>query len=129
MSQKRRKRRFSNNQLVVFRYSNRKLVGRVCNVKPVAKTFIYDVACEDGKIYHDLVVDAAMNSSIDTYLTKLFYLKYDIDEADIPEHIEDEPRFKSKSVATEENDEEDLVQTLSYDDEGVLYDLNDSEAE
>lgn len=126
---RRRKRRFSNNQLVVFRYSSKNLVGKVCNIKPIGKTYLYDVECENGKIYNDLEVDAAINASIDTHLTKLYYQKYNISESEIPEIVEDEPRFKFQRKETEDTESENLETFVNYDDEGILYDLNDSESE
>jgi hypothetical protein len=81
----RRRRKFSNNQLVVIRFGDRKIVGKVVFMRPIGKQFIYDVECEDGKIYYELLVDATINNCIDTYLTKLFYQKYKIDENALPE--------------------------------------------
>ena len=78
------KKRFSTNQVVVFRFSDRKMVGRVVMVRPIGKIFNYDVLAEDGKIYEELAVDSNMNHSIDTYLTRLFYRKYNISESEIP---------------------------------------------
>ena len=68
-----KKRKFSNNQIVVFRFGDRKIVGKVILVRPVGKKFTYDVYAEDGKIYSELLADVPLNLSIDTYLTKLFY--------------------------------------------------------
>jgi len=86
-----KKKKFSNNQIVVFRYCDRKLVGKICLVRPVGKKkFLYDVMCEDGRVYQELYVDIEMNHCIDTYLTRLFYKKYDIDENGIPEFEDDE---------------------------------------
>ena len=81
MAKRIKKIKFSNNQLVVFRFGDRKIVGNVVFVKPVGKLlkqFIYDVAAEDGKTYYELTVDGPVNNSIDTYLTRLFYQKYKI---------------------------------------------------
>jgi hypothetical protein len=118
----RKKKRFSVNQLVVFRFNDRKLVGKVIDAKPVGKTFIYEVLSEDGKVYSELHTDTVMNQCIDTYLTRLFYKKYDIDENAIPEVI----------VATTDVDSEELVQseeepeeTDSTEDEGILFDSDD----
>jgi len=82
------KRRFSNNQPVVFRFGTRKLFGKVVLVRPVGKRYLYDVQCEDGKLYSELAVDESVNHCIDTYLTRLFYKKYNIDENYIPQHID-----------------------------------------
>lgn len=89
MSKSSKKRKFSNNQIVVFRFGDRKIVGKVILVRPVGKKFTYDVYAEDGKIYSELLADAALNLSIDTYLTKLFYRKYNLDENSIPDLTED----------------------------------------
>jgi hypothetical protein len=51
MAKQNKKRKFSNNQPVVIRFSERKMVGKVVLVRPVGKRFIYDVLCEDGKLY------------------------------------------------------------------------------
>ena len=98
MAKRIKKRKFSNNQLVVFRFGDRKIVGNVVFVKPVGKQFIYDVAAEDGKTYYELTVDGPVNNSIDTYLTKLFYQKYKIDESAIPEIEDDTPLINSKKL-------------------------------
>lgn len=120
-----RKKKFSINQPVVFRYSDRKLVGKVSFIRPVGKKFIYDVMCEDGKEYYELSVDSNMNQCIDTYLTKLFYKKYNIDENAIPEIENEEVSVKTsaKAVLTEP----DLIEedTVSPRDEGVLFDEED----
>ena len=89
MARSTKRRKFSNNQTVVFRFGDRNIVGQVVFVRPVGKRFIYDVAAEDGKIYYELPVDVPYNETIDTYLTRLFYKKYKMDEDGIPE-IEDE---------------------------------------
>lgn len=125
MARSTKKRKFSTNQPVVFRYGDRKLVGAVALVKPVGKKFIYDVLCEDGKVYTELLVDSAMNHCIDTYLTKLFYKKYNLPEDYIPEIVFDEedetqtkPSATSKPVLEpiDEPEEEKVV-----DEEEVLY--------
>lgn len=79
------KKKFSNRQIVVFKFGDRNLVGRVCNIKPVGKkAFIYDVKGENGITYEDLTVDAEMKHSIDTHMTKLFYIKNGISEEIMP---------------------------------------------
>ena len=85
MARQSKRRKFVNNQPVVFRFGERKLIGKVIFSRPVGKKFTYDVLCEDTKVYSELQVDVAMNQCIDTYLTKLFYKKYNIDENFIPE--------------------------------------------
>ena len=64
MARKGKKRKFSSGQIVVIRYSDRKLVGKVVLIRPVGKKFFYDVECEDGKIYSELLVDSAILGSI-----------------------------------------------------------------
>ena len=98
MAKRIKKRKFSNNQLVVFRFGDRKIVGNVVFVKPVGKQFIYVVAAEDGKTYYELTVDGPVNNSIDTYLTRLFYQKYKIDENAIPEIEDSAPGINSKKL-------------------------------
>lgn len=126
MARQSKKRKFSNNQPVVFRFCDRKLVGKVILVRPVGKRFFYDVQGEDGKVYQEMDVDVAMNHCIDTYLTRLFYQKYGIDENAIPEIEEDAPLVSVKSLAAalveepvEEVEEEDSIEdeVLFEDDE------------
>lgn len=94
------KRKFSNNQTVVFRFGDRNIVGQVVFTRPIGKRFIYDVAAEDGKIYYELPVDVSHNETIDTYLTRLFYKKYKMDEDGIPEiENEDGPFLNVTNVA------------------------------
>ena len=89
MAKSTRKRKFSNNQIVVFRFGERKIVGKVVFARPIGKKFTYDVYAEDGKIYNELYVDSIVNMSIDTYLTKLFYKKYNLNESSIPDVSDD----------------------------------------
>lgn len=72
------KKKFANKQIVVFKanVSDPYRVGRVVMSKPVAKTFIYDVLCENGITYTELTVDQPNLSGIDSYRTNLFYQKY-----------------------------------------------------
>lgn len=79
-----RKTKFSVNQPVAFRYGDKKMIGRVSLIKPIGKQFVYNVTGENGKEYDELGVDTILNVCIDTYLTKLFYKKYDISEEHIP---------------------------------------------
>jgi len=89
MAKSTRKRKFSNNQIVIFRFGERKIVGKVIFARPIGKKFTYDVYAEDGKVYNELLVDAPINMSIDTYLTKLFYKKYNLSESSIPDVSDD----------------------------------------
>jgi hypothetical protein len=107
MAKQTKKKKFSNNQVVVFRFGERNLVGKVCNVIPVGKrTFMYDVLGEDGKVYEDLGVDAVMNHTIDTHKTKLFYKKYNISEDQIPEVELEDAEVDADSVVEKEEVEE-----------------------
>jgi hypothetical protein len=119
-----RKRKFSNNQIVVFRFGERNLVGKICDVKQVGKrSFIYDVKGEDGIIYEELGVDAIMNHTIDTYKTKLFYKKYNISEDRIPE-IEQEDAELGDSIDSET---EEVAETSSKTDEETLFSDEDTD--
>jgi hypothetical protein len=110
MARKGKRRKFSNSQTVVVRFCDRKLVGKVVLIRPVGKKFFYDVEGEDGKIYTELLVDSAMNHCIDTYLTRLFYQKYKMDEAGIPEIEDDEvPTLKTTKIS-KVNDEIEVVE-------------------
>lgn len=113
MAKQTKKKKFSNNQVVVFRFGERNLVGKVCNVIPVGKrSFVYDVLGEDGKTYEDLGVDAVMNHTIDTHKTKLFYKKYNISEDQIPE-VELEDADVDADSVVEKEEEEEVVESKS----------------
>jgi DNA-directed RNA polymerase subunit H (RpoH/RPB5) len=119
-----RKRKFSNNQIVVFRFGERNLVGKICDIKQIGKrTFIYDVKGEDGIIYEELGVDAVMNHTIDTHKTKLFYKKYNISEDQMPE-IEQEDVELEASIDSET---EEVVETSSKTDEETLFSDEDTD--
>lgn len=122
--QKVKKRKFSVHQVVVFRFSDRKLVGEVIGYKPMGKRYVYDVLSENGKVYTNLDVDIEANECIDTYLTKMYYKKHDIDANSIPSVEEDEPILYSMELA-EETEEE--VDDNSYEDvdDGILFDEDD----
>ena len=122
MAKRIKKRKFSNNQLVVFRFGDRKIVGNVVFVKPVGKQFIYDVAAEDGKTYYELTVDGPVNNSIDTYLTRLFYQKYKIDENAIPEIEDSTPVINSKKLV------ESIIETPEEIEEDEEYELDDEDS-
>jgi hypothetical protein len=122
MAKRIKKRKFSNNQLVVFRFGDRKIVGNVVFVKPVGKQFIYDVAAEDGKTYYELTVDGPVNNSIDTYLTKLFYQKYKIDESAIPEIEDDTTVLNSRKLV------ESIIETPEEIQEDEEYELDDEDS-
>lgn len=117
--QKTKKRKFSTNQPVVFRFSERKMVGKIVSYKPIGKRFVYDVLGEDGKVYQELDVDIAANECIDTYLTKLYYKAYKIDPNSIPEVEEDMPTLSINELIEdpEESDESEADEIESSDDE------------
>jgi hypothetical protein len=121
-----RKKRFSTNQTVVFRFAGRNLVGKIHAVNPVGKTTNYDVLGEDGKVYTEIGVDVASSYTIDTHLTKLFYSKYNLDESGIPDHtpgivkVDKSPLLKVKEEDTEYPDS-------NYDSEGHLYEIDAAE--
>lgn len=117
----RKKKRFSTNQLVVFRVGNILKLGRVAMVRPIGKKFFYDVLCEDGKIYSELQVDSEIQYCIETYPTRLFYKKYNIDESGIPDlSDDDEPVFKS-NVPEIESDTELVEEDQSTSEDEILY--------
>lgn len=125
MREKNKKRKkFAHNQTVVFRFGERKLVGKIYNYHPVGKEFIYDVLCEDGKIYTELTVDSKLNQTIDTYLTKLFYNKYNITDSPIPtEQSYNGPRIQTESVIEEQIPEDEVDSGFHRDEElFTLYD-------
>lgn len=120
MAKQSKRRKFSNNQPVVFRFGERKLFGKVVFARPIGKQFTYDVLCEDGKVYSELQVDVAMNQSIDTYLTRLFYKKYNIDENFIPDITSDiVPSVNSNSELEEV--EVDTDDSISDKEDDILY--------
>lgn len=121
-----KKRKFSNNQIVVFRFGQRNLVGKVCNIKPVGKrSFIYDVKGEDGIVYEDLGVDAIVNHTIDTHKTKLFYKKYNISEDQIPEVEAEEVEVDTESVV--EAEEEAPAKEKESTDDDALFSEEDTD--
>jgi len=127
MARQSKRRKFVNNQPVVFRFGERKLIGKVIFSRPVGKKFTYDVLCEDTKVYSELQVDVAMNQCIDTYLTRLFYKKYKIDENFIPEIENSVPILNTKSAldsliesaTTEEVITEEEPETPLFEDDEV----------
>ena len=118
-----KKKKFSNNQPVVFRFSDRRLIGTIVQVKPIGKKFLYDVLGENGSLYSDLEVDVEMNHSIDTYLTKLFYKKYDIDENAIPEIEHEVPETSmTLNYRSQESEEYEHVSDERLIDREMFYD-------
>lgn len=117
-----RKTKFSVNQPVVIRYGSRKLIGTVSAIKPVGKQYVYNVIGEDGKEYDELTVDSTVNSCIDTYLTKLFYKKYNISIDNIPtkEILKVSGIYLPESVNTEPVEED--TPEINIRDYSVDYD-------
>lgn len=127
-----KKRKFSNNQIVVFRFSERNLVGKVVFVRPLPnRRFLYDVQGEDGKLYQELDVDISMNYCIDTYLTRLFYQAHDIDENSIPEIEEETTEAVSivdlASSMMEEPTISNADEPIMIDEEGLLFTEEDED--
>ena len=116
--------RLANKQVVVMRIGRRNLVGKVCNIKPIGKTYMYDVASEDGKIYYELYVDQDFNHTIDTKLTKLYCDKYNLNSAMINAPITE---VEEKEFITSIEDVSETEEVVDYADEGVLYEFNEDE--
>lgn len=117
MARQSKKRKFSNNQPVVFRFGDRKLVGKVVFIRPIGKKFTYDVLCEDGKVYPELGVDSAINQCIDTYLTRIFYRKYKIDENSIPSQVEEVVNLPEASLTASIIDDIEVEETERFVEE------------
>lgn len=117
----RKKTKFSMNQIVIFRFGSRNLVGKVVDVRPINKKIGYLLLAEDGKEYGHMFVDTAHAECIDTRLTKIFYKNYNMDINSIPEHIEEAATVNIKSKP--EAEPEEFVQE---DDEQVLFDFDEA---
>jgi hypothetical protein len=113
----RRRKQFSIGSTVVIRYSDRASVGKIQSTQTVGKKLVYTVEGEDGKIYDELSVDSNINYCIDTYLTRLFYKKYDIDENTIPTEEDESLDNLDDSCA----DEVEELGVLVFDEEEVLH--------
>lgn len=125
MAGQRKKKRFSVNQVVVFRFNDRKIVGKVVDVKPINKAFLYEILCEDGKLYSEVSVDTAANQCIDTYLTRLFYKKYNIDENSLPTVGSIDPDLDVDVTQLVAETEEVESPTLVQEDKEMLFDQDD----
>lgn len=125
MAGQRKKKRFSVNQVVVFRFNDRKIVGKVVDVKPINKAFLYEILCEDGKLYSEVSVDTAANQCIDTYLTRLFYKKYNIDENSLPSVGSIDPDLDVDVTQLVAETEEVDSPTLVQEDKEMLFDQDD----
>jgi hypothetical protein len=112
------KRKFYAGQTVVFRFSERKLVGKVIESVPVGKNkFLYEVEGEDGKVYSEMPLDAEMNYTIDSYLTKLFYRKYNISADTLPVTEEEESTIDFNDTEVTEADVIDDSEPTSSDED------------
>jgi hypothetical protein len=115
------KTKYSNNQIVVFRFGDRNLVGKIIDVRPVNKRISYLILGEDGKEYGHMFADTDYAECIDTNLTKIFYKNYNLDLNAIPEKVEEAAaiKIKAKPVAEIEEIEQE-------DDEAVLFDFDEA---
>jgi hypothetical protein len=129
MAKQIKKKKFSNNQVVVFRFGERNLVGKVCNIKPVGKkSFVYDVTGENGIVYEELTVDSVVNHTIDTRLTKMYYKVKGISEDIIPEVEQEGPEMDTESVISSKKDEsEERESTKIQKDEETLFSEEDTD--
>lgn len=117
----RKKTKFSMNQIVIFRFGSRNLVGKVVDVRPINKKIGYLLLAEDGKEYGHMFVDTTHSECIDTRLTRIFYKNYNMDMHSIPEHIEEAATVNIKSKP--EPEPEEFVQD---DEEQVLFDFDEA---
>jgi hypothetical protein len=117
----RKKSKFSMNQIVIFRFGSRNLVGKVIDVRPINKKIGYLLLGEDGKEYGHMFVDTVHAECIDTRLTKIFYKHYDMDINAIPEHVEEVASINIKTPAVIEPEEIE-----QEDDSDVLFDFDDA---
>lgn len=119
----RRKTKFSTNQIVIFRFGSRNLVGKVIDVRPIGKKIGYLLLSEDGKVYGHMFVDTTHDECIDTRLTKIFYKQYDLDLNAIPEHIIETVQSNVRIRVVEE--EPEVVETDDHE-EAVLFDFDEA---
>lgn len=117
----RKKSKFSINQIVIFRFGSRNLVGKVIDVRPINKKIGYLLLAEDGKEYGHMFVDTSHSECIDTRLTKIFYKTYNMDINSIPEYIEEVATINIKSNTTSNIEEE-----VQEEDEQVLFDFDEA---
>jgi hypothetical protein len=117
----RKKSKFSMNQIVIFRFGSRNLVGKVIDVRPINKKIGYLLLGEDGKQYGHMLVDTGHAECIDTRLTKIFYTQYNMDINAIPEHIEEAAAISIKAPKAPEPEE--IEQEEESD---VLFDFDDA---
>ena len=110
------------NQIVIFRFGSRNLVGKVIDVRPINKKLGYLLLGEDGKEYGHMFVDTAHSECIDTNLTKIFYKHYDMDITAIPEHVEEAAAINIKRAQPEVETEE----FPQEEDDNVLFDFDEA---
>jgi hypothetical protein len=121
-----RKKRFSINQTVVFRFSGRNLVGKIQAIDAATKTVAYDILGEDGKLYAGVLVDVVGSYAIDTNLTRLFYKANNLDELGIPDHDVAVIKTDRSSILKKTEEKEEIADT-QYDSEGLLYEVDPAE--
>jgi hypothetical protein len=115
------KTKYSNNQIVVFRFGDRNLVGKIIDVRPVNKRISYLILGEDGKEYGHMFADTDYAECIDTNLTKIFYKNYNLDLNAIPEKVEEAAAIKIKAKPVTE-----IEEIEQEDDEAVLFDFDEA---
>lgn len=118
----RKKSKFSMNQIVIFRFGSRNLVGKVIDVRPINKKLGYLLLGEDGKEYGHMFVDTAHSECIDTRLTKLFYTHYGMDINAIPDNAEEVAAVHIKTPVIDTEAEE----FAQDDDDEVLFNFDDA---
>jgi hypothetical protein len=117
----RQKSKYSNNQIVVFKFGDRNLVGKIIDVRPVNKKIAYLILGEDGKEYGHMFADTAYAECIDTNLTKIFYKNYNLDLNAIPEKVEEAAAIKIKTKPTAE-----IEEIEQEEDDVVLFDFDEA---
>lgn len=115
------KTKYSNNQIVVFRFGDRNLVGKIIDVRPVNKKISYLILGEDGKEYGHMFADTNYAECIDTNLTKIFYRNYKLDLNAIPERVEEAAAIKIKAKPAPE-----IEEIEQEEEETVLFDFDEA---
>ena len=110
------------NQIVIFRFGSRNLVGKVIDVRPINKKLGYLLLGEDGKEYGHMFVDTGYQECIDTNLTKIFYKHYGMDINAIPESVEEAAAVKIKTPVIDTEAEE----FAQEEDDEVLFNFDEA---
>lgn len=118
---KAKKQKFSNKQIVIFKFAGRNLVGAVVEYRPQGKKQYYHILGEDGKLYEDMHVDGG-DFGIDTKLTKIYYKAKGIDETTIPGYVESYEAEVDTLEISEETDEAEVIE-----DEYILPEWSDED--